>query len=359
MPDPSAAAREAARDLYYKTGALVIPPGDHDFIEVASRALDAFAAARVVEERERHPETAVRRFHDAFAVKLGGSWTDEDRRGLRMRLLEEEFIEYLAAEYANDAPGTLDALVDMTYVIIGAALEYGWDFAGAFAAVHAANMAKLGPDGRPITRADGKVMKPEGWRPADLTPFLAAALRAPRGSGGSFVMANARAHGHQHAEAFCQMLYRCAVSASEAAARRRKLEQITIATSPAKMRAVMAASTQGGCGHEEVVWNSRDGVTPFAIACRGCGGEAHHAEWSRDVYNPEYRPRRGERIFRDGTPDEARAIMRRRLEMGRGTDYEVPESEWSEYIEAAASEETGEFQPGWPSLRAPDGEVTP
>ena len=38
MPDPSAAAREAARDLYYKTGALAIPPVDHDFIEVASRA---------------------------------------------------------------------------------------------------------------------------------------------------------------------------------------------------------------------------------------------------------------------------------------------------------------------------------
>ena len=74
------------------------------------------------------------------------------------------------------------------------------------------------------------------------------------------------------------------------------------------------------------------------------------------MYNPEHRPQRGERIFRDGTPDEARAIMRRRLEMGRGTDYEVPESEWSEYIEAAASEETGEFQPGWPSLRAPEGE---
>ena len=49
----STAAREAARDLYYKTGALVIPPGDHDFIEVASRALDAFAAARVAEERRR------------------------------------------------------------------------------------------------------------------------------------------------------------------------------------------------------------------------------------------------------------------------------------------------------------------
>lgn len=122
---------------------------------------------------EAHPATAVRRFHEAFGVSLdAGSWWSPPRRLLRQRLITEEFREWHAAEVADDPAATLDALVDLTYVIIGAALEYGRDFAGAFAAVHAANMAKLGPDGKPILRDDGKVLKPEGWKPADLTPFL-------------------------------------------------------------------------------------------------------------------------------------------------------------------------------------------
>ena len=118
-----------------------------------------------------HPEAAVRRFHEAFGVALGDSWTKPERRELRRKLIAEEFQEYSDAEDANDPVATLDALVDMVYVIVGASLEYGMDFSGAFAAVQAANMAKLGPGGRPIKREDGKILKPEGWAPADLTPF--------------------------------------------------------------------------------------------------------------------------------------------------------------------------------------------
>jgi len=105
---------------------------------------------------------------------------NEDRRRLRRALIREEFREYRDAEDADDPHATLDALVDMAYVIVGAALEYSWDFAGAFAAVHDANMAKLGPDGKPIVRDDGKILKPEGWKPADLTPFLTPALPLSR-----------------------------------------------------------------------------------------------------------------------------------------------------------------------------------
>lgn len=124
-----------------------------------------------------------RQFHEAFGVALGGSWENTDRRRLRRALIREEFREHLDAEDADDPIAALDALVDMVYVIVGAALEYGFDFAGAFAAVHAANMAKLGPDGKPIMRADGKVLKPEGWKPADLTPFITSALQRAAGGG--------------------------------------------------------------------------------------------------------------------------------------------------------------------------------
>lgn len=120
-----------------------------------------------------------------------------------------------------------------------------------------------------------------------------------------------------HAEAFKLMLYRCQV-----------------------------------CNVGEWIWNSRDGVTPFGIDCRRCGEDALHSDWHRDVYAPTYRPKPGERYFRDGLAAEARSIIRRRLESARGTTYELPEEEWPEMIEriVTPSEMGGEFQSGWPML---------
>lgn len=102
------------------------------------------------------------------------------------------------------------------------------------------------------------------------------------------------------------------------------------------------------CGFEELLWNSRDGVTPFGVGCRRCGEDAMHVEWYRDRYLPDYDPKPGDRYFRDGTEAEARAIMRRRLEGGRGTPFEVPEEEWPEFIERTVC--ASEFSRGWPHL---------
>jgi len=138
------------------------------------QAGDAVPAPNPLRAAEQRVDlvASVHQFHEAFGVALGGSWGNEYRRRLRRALIREEFREYCDAEDADDPTATLDALVDLTYVIVGTALEYGWDFAGAFDAVHAANMAKLGSDGKPLLRDDGKVLKPEGWKPADLSPFV-------------------------------------------------------------------------------------------------------------------------------------------------------------------------------------------
>lgn len=117
------------------------------------------------------PELAIRDFHEKFEIEVGNSWIKPERRELRIKLIREEFEEYLEGEAENNPTKVLDALVDMVYVIIGAAIEYGFDFSAAFEAVHLNNMAKLGPDGRPIIREDGKVLKPEGWKPIDVTPY--------------------------------------------------------------------------------------------------------------------------------------------------------------------------------------------
>lgn len=57
------------------------------------------------------------------------------------------------------------------------------------------------------------------------------------------------------------------------------------------------------CGHEELIWNSRNGVTPFCIRCPLCGQlDMEHVNWREDETLPNYQPQPGELIF-TGQPD--------------------------------------------------------
>ena len=68
------------------------------------------------------------------------------------------------------------------------------------------------------------------------------------------------------------------------------------------------------CGELERLWNSRDGVTPFVIGCRYCGGEAVHIMWQYDRCVPDYKPKPAERIFIDMTKERAEEIAKKRIE---------------------------------------------
>ena len=65
--------------------------------------------------------------------------------------------------------------------------------------------------------------------------------------------------------------------------------------------------------HEEWIWNSRDGATPFLIEARNGRSSMKHVEWHRDKYVPCYVPMVGERVFVDITPElaaqKARAVV--------------------------------------------------
>lgn len=113
-------------------------------------------------------QTFVKRFHDAFGhpAPLTPSF-DHARIDLRIKLMDEELSETIEAMHAKDMVKTVDGLADLMYVVLGTAVELGVDMEQVFELVQGANMAKLGKDGKPITRADGKTLKPEGWRPAD------------------------------------------------------------------------------------------------------------------------------------------------------------------------------------------------
>lgn len=87
-------------------------------------------------------------------------------RDLRISLIREEFDELLEAEANDDLVEVADALADMVYVIAGHATNYGIPLDTIFNEVHASNMSKLGEDGKPIYRSDGKILKgPNFWRP--------------------------------------------------------------------------------------------------------------------------------------------------------------------------------------------------
>ena len=88
-------------------------------------------------------------------------------------LITEEYEELKEAIIANDRVEQLDALVDILVVTMGAIRAGGFDGEGAWKEVMDTNFAKIDPTtGKVIKRADGKVLKPEGWKAPELQPFL-------------------------------------------------------------------------------------------------------------------------------------------------------------------------------------------
>jgi predicted HAD superfamily Cof-like phosphohydrolase len=91
---------------------------------------------------------------------------------LRIELLREEFEEFVDAVRREDTVAIADALADVVYVAYGAALTYGIDLDAVLREVHRANMSKLGSDGQPLMRSDGKVLKPITYTPPDVRRVL-------------------------------------------------------------------------------------------------------------------------------------------------------------------------------------------
>lgn len=88
-------------------------------------------------------------------------------------LIEEEFNELVTAEGHQDRIEQLDALIDILVVTIGAIHSMGADAEGAWKEVMRTNFAKIDKDtGKVRKREDGKVLKPVGWTPPDLKPYL-------------------------------------------------------------------------------------------------------------------------------------------------------------------------------------------
>jgi predicted HAD superfamily Cof-like phosphohydrolase len=114
---------------------------------------------------------AVHEFHSAFKLGIKNEPTadlGEAKNLLRFNLMKEENEEYLEAANANDLVEVADALGDMLYILAGTIIEHGMQYkiAEVFDEIQRSNMSKLGEDGHPIFREDGKVLKgPNYFKP--------------------------------------------------------------------------------------------------------------------------------------------------------------------------------------------------
>ena len=114
---------------------------------------------------------AVKLFHTTYGLGVSEEMKADlgtQKNKLRFELMKEENEEYLEAVQNNDLVEIADALGDMLYILCGTILEHGLQhkIEAVFDEIQRSNMSKLGEDGKPIYREDGKVMKgPNYFKP--------------------------------------------------------------------------------------------------------------------------------------------------------------------------------------------------
>lgn len=119
----------------------------------------------------------VAQFHDAFAIPNAQEPTEQlsaKEIQLRFDLLKEENEEYLDACKNGDLVEIADALGDMLYILCGTILRHGLQhqIVDVFMEIQRSNMSKLGADGMPIYREDGKVLKGENYFKPNISNIL-------------------------------------------------------------------------------------------------------------------------------------------------------------------------------------------
>ena len=105
------------------------------------------------------------------------------------------------------------------------------------------------------------------------------------------------------------------------------------------------------CKALEVLWNSRDEVTPFIISCRYCKGAARHVHWHLDVYAPGFKPHKGMRIFIDLTKEKLKEYMTAQIDrFWENTEYPMSE-QYASKKEALQALMSDGVKPGEPDVK--------
>jgi len=124
---------------------------------------------RTMQDAVKEFQTAFNRPTDLNFSDIGNSISVTDTFDLRRSLIEEEFYELIYAIDARDENNIKKESADLLYVLAGLFVDFGWDMQVIFNRVHSSNMSKLDKDGKPVYRKDGKVMKSDRYKEADLS----------------------------------------------------------------------------------------------------------------------------------------------------------------------------------------------
>lgn len=119
----------------------------------------------------------VKLFHESFGLGVSNELKSDlgaSKNLLRFNLMDEENKEYLEAATNNDMVEVADALGDMLYILCGTILEHGMQhkIEEVFYEIQRSNMSKLGANGKPIYREDGKVLKGPNYSKPDIASIL-------------------------------------------------------------------------------------------------------------------------------------------------------------------------------------------
>ena len=119
----------------------------------------------------------VEKFHEMFKLgieKKPVADLEENRSELRYELMKEENNEYIEAAENDDIVEVADALGDMLYILCGTIIEHGMTelIEEVFDEIHRSNMSKLGEDGNPVYREDGKVIKGPNFFKPDIAKII-------------------------------------------------------------------------------------------------------------------------------------------------------------------------------------------
>ena len=118
----------------------------------------------------------VAQFHELFNQSNSTAPTlqPEEICYLRHSLMAEENDEYIEACAEGNIVGIADALGDMMYILCGTILKHGMQHVieNVFDEIHRSNLSKLDPDGNPVIRDDGKIIKGPDYQPPDIKKFL-------------------------------------------------------------------------------------------------------------------------------------------------------------------------------------------
>ena len=106
-------------------------------------------------------------FRTAYSLSTSGAV-----RGTQKSLIDEEWSEFHEAYHHEPEENQLNELADLVYVCFQFAASQEWDLDEAMRRVHRANMSKLGEDGKPIYRGDGKVLKGPNFKKAEFTDLI-------------------------------------------------------------------------------------------------------------------------------------------------------------------------------------------